>query len=160
MVQRLAKDKAVSVLHRLLPQHPELVVIGADTTVVSPRGRVLGKPRDASEARRMLSELSGRLHTVLTGYCLCIASAGKIRMIERVVNSKVRIAKLSQDIIRQYIDTGEPMDKAGAYAAQGIGMLLIEEIRGSYTNVVGLPMAELLSDLRKIGGTEPRLHRE
>lgn len=152
MVRRLAVEKAESVV--ALPElqgSKELLVIAADTTVVAPGGkRILGKPTDARDAERMLKLISGRNHEVLTGYCILSRDAvGRRRKFSRVVRSKVRIRPLSTSMIRAYIATGEPMDKAGSYAAQGFGMNWIASIRGSYTNVVGLPMCELLTDLEE-----------
>ncbi|OFZ53632.1 MAG: septum formation protein Maf [Bdellovibrionales bacterium RIFOXYC1_FULL_54_43] len=155
MVARLAREKALS----LAPADPETasprsrtLIIGADTTVVAPDGKsIFGKPRNRKDATRMLRALAGKTHTVLTGYCILEISR-KPKTHTRVVNSKVRMRPLSKQQIARYIDSGEPNDKAGAYAAQGLGMALIEGISGSYTNVVGLPMAQLLSDLDSIFG--------
>ena len=118
--------------------------------MVSPDGRkILGKPVNAQDAERMLSRLSGRQHTVLTGYCVWQTGGAKAqRSLVRIVSSKVRLRKLSKKQIRFYIETGEPMDKAGSYAAQGRGMALVEDM-GSYTNVVGLPMGQLMADLEE-----------
>jgi septum formation protein len=173
MVARLARDKAEAVAARVLAGRApgvkpgtSVVIVAADTTVVAPGGRkILGKPRDARDARRMLSTLSGREHTVLTGYCVLRLDGGgrasvskakkkapttrafRSHVLGRVVVSRVRMRKLSARDIAQYVATGEPMDKAGSYAAQGIGMALIESIRGSYANVVGLPICQLAQDL-------------
>ena len=160
MVARLAREKAEAVAARLLagavPGHKRgpTLIIAADTTVVAPDGKkVLGKPRDARDARRMLGLLSGRAHTVFTGYCVLELQPARGRgpyrshMLVRVVSSRVRMRKLSRKDIEAYVLTGEPMDKAGSYAAQGIGMALIEGINGSYANVVGLPVCQLLQDL-------------
>lgn len=153
LVSRLARAKAASVAHGL--EGPGLgepsLVIAADTIVVAPGGKkILGKPRDAAEARAMLRSLAGHTHTVLTGYCIHpvgVPGPAGARPLVRVITSKVTMRKLSVADIAAYVATGEPMDKAGSYAAQGIGMALIESIRGSYANVVGLPVAQLLSDL-------------
>jgi septum formation protein len=130
--------------------------------------RVLGKPESARDAAWMLGLLSGRTHTVLTGYCVLRLTpaaaprrAGAVarrsvagarprygtHLLVRVVTSRVRMRKLSARDIAAYVRTGEPMDKAGAYAAQGIGMALIESLSGSYSNVVGLPICQLMQDL-------------
>lgn len=143
MVKRLSILKAKNVASR---RPKDLVIVAADTTVVSPDGkRILGKPRDEREAARMLASLAGKTHTVLTGYTVLRDK----KRVTKVVRSRVRIRKLSREEIQRYVATGEPMDKAGAYAAQGIGMAFIESITGSYTNVVGLPMSQLLSDLER-----------
>lgn len=153
MVARLSLDKALSVARKLGPgKNADSVIVAADTIVVAPDGKtVLGKPRNEREARSMLSRLSGRTHTVLTGYCLMGTGKGEKmgRFHVRVIRSRVRMRKLSPKQIAAYVSTGEPMDKAGSYAAQGIGMALIERIGGSYSNVVGLPMCEVMEDLEK-----------
>jgi len=144
MVARLALLKAQAVLARV--REPALI-IAADTTVVAPGGKlVLGKPRDARDARRMLALLSGRTHTVLTGFCILPTQPGG-RAVVRVVTSRVRMRALSKRGIAAYVATGEPMDKAGSYAAQGIGTALIESLSGSYSNVVGLPICQVLQIL-------------
>lgn len=152
LVQRLSREKAESVRDIAVQRYPESLIIAADTVVVAPNGRkILGKPVDADEAKKMLKMLSGKTHLVLTGYCILYANGkGNSKKIDRVVRSKVKMRSLSAKMIDQYVATGEPMDKAGAYGAQGIGMALIDEISGSYTNVVGLPMAQLFMDLEKV----------
>jgi len=151
MVGRLAREKALAVSAQLSANADEAVVIAADTTVVSPRGKILGKPRDLKEAFKMISELQGKTHQVLTGYSLMKIKNGKIKKkISKVVSTSVTMRALNVYERHFYLSQGESMDKAGAYAAQGFGMVLIEKIRGSYTNVVGLPMSEVLRDLKKI----------
>lgn len=148
LVTRLSRSKAASVAASLHLDGSPTLVIAADTIVVAPDGkRILGKPTDAADAEKMLRSLSGRKHTVLTGYCLHPVSMPSRRVFCRVVTSRVQMRKLTREQIQFYISTGEPMDKAGAYAAQGRGMALVEALTGSYTNVVGLPMCQLLSDL-------------
>ncbi|HOM28729.1 MAG TPA: Maf family protein [Deltaproteobacteria bacterium] len=139
---RVALEKAMSASAR----HPGAVVIGADTIVVKD-GAILGKPVDEHQAREFLSLLQGDVHDVYTGYAI----VGHRRSIRRVVRSRVRFKPMTSRNIDWYIQTGEPMDKAGAYAAQGIGSLFIESVSGSYTNVIGLPMAELIEDLASFG---------
>jgi septum formation protein len=163
MVRRLALEKAQSVA--LLPeagQGEPAVVIAADTTVVAPGGkRILGKPMDVRDAERMLKLISGKTHEVLTGYCLLgWDENGRMTTWSRVVRSRVTMRKVSTEMIRDYVASGEPMDKAGSYAAQGFGMNWIQAIRGSYTNVVGLPMCELLMDLEEKFGVRPRSRLE
>lgn len=160
MVARLAQDKAEAVAVQFLAgmvpglKREAVIIIAADTTVVAPDGKkILGKPRNAAEARRMLTTLSGRTHTVLTGYCVLSLKPGTAKsayhshLLVRVVTSRVKMRKLSRKDVASYVRTGEPMDKAGSYAAQGVGMALIESINGSYANVVGLPICQLLQDL-------------
>ncbi|MDR3608467.1 MAG: Maf family protein [Oligoflexia bacterium] len=145
LVRRLCLAKALSAAENRAVSKSEIVV-AADTIVVAPNGRqILGKPTSARDAEKMLNALSGRWHTVLTGYCIWRHD----KKLVRVVTSKVKMRKLTKAQIRFYIGTGEPMDKAGSYAAQGLGMALVESIRGSYTNVVGLPMTQLLADLEQ-----------
>jgi len=150
LVKRLARLKADSVVKQVEKDFPSGVVISADTIVVAPRSAtILGKPDDHADAVRMLSSLAGRTHTVFTGYCLSGFgfTSERDRKIVRVVKSQVTLRSIDRAMIESYVRTGEPMDKAGAYAAQGIGMSFIEKISGSYTNVVGLPLSQVLADL-------------
>ena len=117
--------------------HPGCVILAADT-LVSVDETALGKPRDEADAFRMLRALSGRWHQVYTGVTVVDAN-GKVH--SAVDGTDVRFEEMSDEAIRRYISTGEPMDKAGAYAVQGIAGLWISELRGSHTNVIGLPMA-------------------
>jgi septum formation protein len=139
-VRRLAEAKAEDIAGRF----PESWVIGADTVVVVD-ARILGKPGSAREAREMLQRLSGRTHQVLTGYCIRRQSGGTC--FSDTVRTDVDFKVLSADEIDWYIRTGEPFDKAGAYAIQGIGTFLVKRINGSYTNVVGLPVCEVVEFL-------------
>jgi septum formation protein len=120
-------------------------VIGADT-VVSIDGRILGKPGSKEEAFEMLRLLSGKVHRVTTGYCIIHEG----REISGVVITEVKFRELDDDIIEAYIETGEPMDKAGAYGIQGKAGLFVEWIRGDYYNVVGFPL-EIVWKLRELG---------
>ena len=157
LVARLAHEKATDVSATIAREFPNAIIIAADTTVVAPDGKtILGKPLDAKDAERMLQLLAGETHTVLTGYCILRTVMGKPEKIRvRVVKSRVRMRTLTRTEISRYVSTGEPLDKAGSYAAQGIGMSLIRSLRGSYTNVVGLPMAHLVADLKRVYGIEP-----
>ena len=149
MVRRLSAEKAVAVA--LQAKLNDVIIIAADTTVVSPKGKILGKPTDLKDAFKMISELQGKTHQVLTGYALVKIKKGKIqRTISKVVSTAVTMRALTITERNFYLSQGESMDKAGAYAAQGFGMVLIEKIRGSYTNVVGLPMNEVLQHLVKL----------
>jgi len=123
------------------------IVIGADTIVVLD-GRVLGKPRDEEDARKMLGQLSGNTHTVITGLALINTRSGL--RIGEAVESKVSFRTLSDEEIDSYIATGEPMDKAGAYGIQERGAGFVTHVQGCYTNVVGLPVSCLLTSLEKI----------
>lgn len=113
------------------------LVLAADT-VVALDGELLGKPAGPAEARAMLARLAGRRHEVFTGVAL--RDPGRERLEQAVARTSVDIAPLSADRIAWYVDTGEPLDKAGAYAIQGLGALLVTRIEGNYTNVVGLPL--------------------
>lgn len=148
MVLRLAHLKAQAVfLEQDLPKN--IIVIAADTTVVSPRGKNLGKPQNANEARSMLRLLAGKTHTVLTAYCLMGTKRNQRVSHLGYTRSRVKMRSVSAHWIKNYVATEEPMDKAGSYAAQGIGMSLIESISGSYTGVVGLPICQVTRDLEK-----------
>ena len=142
-VLRLARLKAQEIAR----DQDSAVIIGADTIVVL-GGEILGKPKDEEEAFAMLSQMSGRVHRVFTGFCVLDASDGS--EYSEAVESKVRFKHLTPEEIRGYIKTGEPMDKAGAYAVQGRGSYMIKEIQGSYTNVVGLPLCELFEVLSRV----------
>jgi septum formation protein len=141
----------LAVGQKIMASGETAVIIAADTTVVSPQGKILGKPVDEKDALKMISAIQGKTHTVLTGYSLAKVSKGKVvKTVSKVVKTQVTMRKLSKAEQGFYLSRGESMDKAGAYAAQGYGMVLIEKINGSYTNVVGLPMKEVLEDLHKI----------
>ena len=131
-VERLARNKAEVIAHR----HPEATVLGADT-IVTVDGVLLGKPADDTEAAAMLFRLSGRSHEVMTG--VAVAHHGVTR--SDVAVSVVTFRTLDRDEIEAYVATGEPRDKAGAYAIQGIGGELVESVDGAWDNVVGLPMS-------------------
>jgi len=143
-VARLSGDKAEAVAR----EHPESWVIAADTTVVH-GGHLLEKPADAADAARMLSTLSAATHMVYTGVTVRHVESGWLET--RVEETEVRMLNLTPAEIDWYVGTGEPLDKAGAYAAQGIGAIFIESVRGSFTNVVGLPLATLYNMLRNAG---------
>lgn len=147
-VIRMAKEKAAAVRVSC----PEAWVISGDTVVCLGR-RILGKPEDAEDAVKILMDLSGREHQVRTGFC--ISHAGKQVEIARSVTTTVRFAAFSEATARAYVATGESLDKAGAYAIQGRGACLVEAIEGSYTNVVGLPLLEVLQVLEENGAIEP-----
>lgn len=143
-VARLSRDKA----RALAVQYPAQWVIAADTTVLL-GDQLLEKPVDAKDAERMLATIAGKTHIVYTGVTL--ERADREYRDTRVAESEVRMLPLSQREIEWYVATGEPLDKAGAYAVQGIGAMFIDSIHGSYTNVVGLPLATLFQMMRKAG---------
>ena len=144
---RAARDKAVWVHATLVKEETCGVVIGADT-VVTLEGRIFGKPSGEADARAMLSLLSGKTHEVVTGLCV-ISSEGKTHAL--YVATQVTMNRLSVAEVAAYVATGEPMDKAGAYAIQGGAAYMVSRIEGSYTNVVGLPLAELHRLLKQQG---------
>ena len=127
----LGKAKAVAA------NHPEEAVVLSADTLVAVDGKALGKPHSEEEAFQMLSLLSGRWHQVYTGVC-AVDAQGMVH--QRVVGTQVHFCPMTEEEIRRYIATGEPMDKAGAYAVQGIAGLWIDKLEGSYSNVIGLPM--------------------
>lgn len=144
---RLAREKALAVWQA----RPQDVVLGSDTIVVVDE-TILGKPVDAADATRMLRALSDRTHQVITG--VCVVWPGKLRKEDRQLKTAsettlVTMNKLSEEDIQEYIATGEPMDKAGAYAIQGIASRWIPRIEGDYSNVVGLPVALVYRMLRE-----------
>jgi septum formation protein len=140
--ERLARDKALAVAH----QRPNDCVLGADTVVVV-EGQLLGKPSDAADAARMLRMLSGRKHQVITGVCLVVS--GKPLVASET--TFVIVSEITGKDIADYVASGEPMDKAGAYAIQGIASRWIPRIEGDYSNVVGLPVALVFGMLRQAG---------
>jgi septum formation protein len=143
-VRRVAAEKARAVLR----QHPDGTVLAADTTVVVD-GAMLGKPSDDEDARHMLARLSGRAHRVMTG----VVVAGGGREVGAVASTLVRFAVLTPADIDWYVASGEPRDKAGAYGAQGLASRFVEGIEGSYSNVVGLPVALVHTLLAEQGFT-------
>lgn len=132
-VERLAREKALAIL----VSEPDATVIGSDTSVVL-GGRILGKPVGPEEAKDMLQRLSGNTHQVMTAVAVASATACK----SRISVTEVRFRQLSDAEIEAYVSTGEPMDKAGGYGIQGRGGIFVEELRGSYSAVVGLPLQE------------------
>lgn len=148
-VRRVAREKALAAGAGA----PRAPILGADTVVVAD-GEILGKPRDAEDARRMLRGLSGISHRVLTGVCLVPAGSaegGDARAEVRVAATTVEFAALTDEEIAWYVSTGEPMDKAGAYAIQGFASRFVTRIDGSYSNVVGLPVALVYGMCRRVG---------
>ncbi|HEY6011576.1 MAG TPA: Maf family protein [Nitrospirota bacterium] len=144
---RVACDKARAAAARAT----EGIVIGADTIVVL-EDTVFGKPADARDAERMLQLLSGRMHRVITGLAVLDAATGKI--LTRSSTTCVWFKRLSREEIKAYVESGEPLDKAGAYGIQGLGALLVERIEGCYYNVVGLPLS-LLGEMLSEFGVDP-----
>lgn len=142
-VKRLSKDKATVIAL----QHPNALVLGADTIVVID-GLILGKPKSKKQAREMLQRLSNRVHTVFTGFTLVCSDTGVLKT--KVVRSSVQFKDIAPDEMDWYVNCDEPYDKAGGYAVQGKGAYFIKSIRGSYTNVIGLPLCEVLEELKHL----------
>ena len=140
--ERLAREKA----HRLAERHPDALVIAADTIVVLD-GAILGKPADAGEARAMLAQLSGRTHTVHTA--IAVARGGRTE--SAVESVAVTFRTLGAVEIAEYVATGEPLDKAGAYGIQGFGATIVERIEGDYFSVMGLGLRRLVALLELLG---------
>jgi septum formation protein len=138
--ERLAREKALAVAR----QRPQDFVLGADTVVVVD-GQLLGKPSDAADAARMLRMLSGRAHQVITGVCLVVSGQPSVAS----ETTSVTMSEISEKEISDYVSSGEPMDKAGAYAIQGIASRWFPRIEGDYSNVVGLPVALVFRMLRQ-----------
>jgi septum formation protein len=143
--ERLAEEKALAVL----AHHPRNFVLGADTIVLID-DHILGKPKDAQDGIRMLRMLSGRSHLVITGVCLA-GPEGKSFIDVRSETTTVTVTELSEDDIRSYVATGEPLDKSGAYGIQGRASRWISRIEGDYFNVVGLPVSLVYRMLREHG---------
>ena len=144
LAKHLSREKAFSVSEK----YRDALIIAADT-FISFRNRLLGKPHTAREAVRMLAMLSGKSHTVITGYAVLDTATGKC--VSRAIETRVWLRKLTATEIRAYVRTGEPLDKAGAYAIQGLGSLIVMKIEGDYFNVVGLPLASLAKTLKTFG---------
>ena len=143
-VNRIAHEKAVKVGKHF----PDKWVIAADTIVVL-KGKVLGKPKSERDAFNMLKTLRGKWHKVITGYC--VLNLVKNIVYRDIVETKVFVRDMTDDEINRYIKTSEPMGKAGSYAVQGKGGYMVKEIKGSYTNVVGLPICEVAEALLSLG---------
>lgn len=145
-VVRLSRDKAREVALRA--EVPGRWFIGSDTIVLRDQ-TILNKPEDTADAMTMLTSLSGRRHKVLSGYAVFDRQTDQSE--DGVVTTEVEFRQLTARQIAGYIATGEPMDKAGAYAIQGIGAFMVRRIEGSYSSVVGLPLCEVIEALEKLG---------
>lgn len=160
VVQELASQKAKEIAgmvkayeetHEELMTPQDIMVIGADT-IVAYDNQILGKPKDEEDAFRMLSMLSGNTHSVYTGVSIILlAESGKAGEITFYEKTDVIMRQMDEEEIRRYIATGEPMDKAGAYGIQGKCAIYIDKIDGDYNNVVGLPIAAIYRELKKLG---------
>lgn len=144
LARKISLGKAEAVAAR----HKNAIVIAADTFGVTD-GRILGKPHTSDEARKTLAAISGKLHSVITGFSIIDCDTNKT--LSRSVATKVYIKRLTQTEIDVYVKSGEPMDKAGAYAIQGRGAVIVEKIEGDYYNVIGLPLNALAEALKEFG---------
>ncbi len=144
VVRRLSREKAEGVARK----HRNAVIIAADTIVLM-GDKILGKPHSQAEAKKMLRTLSGKSHIVITGFTI-IDTAGK-RILSKAVETKVYIRELNPKEIDAYVESGEPLDKAGAYGIQGLGSVIVEKVEGDYFNVVGLPLSALAESLKEFG---------
>jgi septum formation protein len=142
MNMSLEKAKAVAA------RHPGSIIIAADTFGLL-RGKIIGKPHTDDEARKTLHSLSGKMHRVITGFTILDTAENKL--VSRSVETKVYFKKLTAGEIDNYVKSGEPLDKAGAYAIQGLGAVLVEKISGDYYNVIGLPLSPLAECLKEFG---------
>ena len=140
----LSSEKAKNIAAK----YKNALVIAADTFIVF-KGSLMGKPHTREEARRMLTLLNGKAHSVITGFTIIDTNTKK--KLSRSVETKVYFRKMTAQEIEAYVKTGEPLDKAGAYAIQGIGAVIIKKIEGDYFNVVGLPLSSLTGALKKFG---------
>lgn len=157
VVKELARQKAEDVAARIIEEcgkngkhkdKPDIVVIGADT-VVSAEGNILGKPASKAEAESMIKMLQGKTHQVYTGVAIYFGDSGQWKVF--VESTDVFVCPIDEDCIRQYVETGEPMDKAGAYGIQGLFAAFICRIEGDYNNVVGLPIGRVCRELMAAG---------
>lgn len=148
-VARIAREKLQAVRRDLDVQDFDFCGVVCADTIVALDDKILGKPTSRAHERQMVSQLCGRTHSVYSAYSLFGREADVV--ISRVVSTKVTVRAASPQEIEDYVSTGEGKDKAGAYAIQGKGAFLVERIEGSYTNVVGLPLCELVLDLKSLG---------
>ena len=144
LAERLSYRKA----YKISKKHSNAVIIAADTVVVL-NGKIIGKPKNPKEAVSILKKLSGKIHSVITAFTIFDTKTSK--SITKSVETKVFMKKLTEKEINYYVNTGEPLDKAGAYGIQGFGGIFIEKIDGDYYNVVGLPLTALIRELKNFG---------
>ncbi len=146
--RRMARELALGKARKAAERNPDALIIAADTLVVL-GDRIMGQPRTVAEARRMLRALNGRAHSVITAFTVLDAASG--RMKTRSVETSVRMRQVPLKVIDSYVRTREPLDKAGGYAIQGLGAVLVDRIEGDYSNVVGLPLGALAEVLKEFG---------
>lgn len=146
--KKLVKFLSLEKVKTAAKKHLNAIIIAADTLVVY-QDKILGKPKTLKHARRMLQLLNNKKHSVFTGFT--ILDTKNKKTISKVVETKVYFRKLSEEEIENYVHSEKPLDKAGAYAIQGLGELLIKKIEGDYSNIVGLPVSELAQNLKHFG---------
>jgi septum formation protein len=144
----LAKSLSLEKAKLVAKKHMNALVIAADTFIVF-EGKILGKPRTETEAKEMLETINGKLHSVITGFTIIDTENNKA--LSKAVETKVYIRKLSSNEIDAYVESKEPLGKAGAYAIQGLGSVIVEKIEGDYFNVIGLPLSALTESLKEFG---------
>jgi septum formation protein len=144
LAEAMSYEKAMVVAKK----RKNAIIIAADTLGVL-KGKIIGKPKTNAEAREMLVILSGKSHAVITGFTVLDTDENKV--LTKSVETKVRVKKLTSEEIDAYVESGEPLDKAGAYAIQGLGATIIDSIEGDYSNVVGLPLSTLVKSLKEFG---------
>jgi len=144
LARKLSREKA----RAIAPKYRNAIIIAADTLGVL-GDKILGKPRNEAQARRMLETISGKCHSVITGFTILDTESNK--SLSKSVETRVFIRKLTPDEIDAYVKSKEPLDKAGAYAIQGLGSMIVERIEGDYYNVIGLPLAALAESLKEFG---------
>ena len=144
LAMSISREKALAVASR----HNNAIIIAADTFIVF-RGKIMGKPATEAEARKMLATLSGKSHSVITGFTIIGTDENKVS--SKSVETKVHLKRLTIEEIDAYVKSQEPLDKAGAYAIQGLGAVLVEKIEGDYFNVIGLPLCALTESLKEFG---------
>jgi septum formation protein len=145
---KLAKFLSLKKAEAVMSRHKNAVIVAADTFIVF-HGELMGKPRDAEEARKMLRKLSGKTHSVITGYTIIDTEHRK--ELSRAVETKVTFRRITGKEIDAYVRSKEPLDKAGAYAIQGLGAVFVRRIEGDYFNVIGLPLNSLVESLKEFG---------
>ncbi len=144
LVKSISLGKAMAVAKN----YRDAVIIAADTIGVF-KGKIIGKPHSAGAARKMLMNMSGKSHRVITG--LTIYDTVTLKLVTLTVETRVYFKKLTTEEVQNYVKTGEPLDKAGAYAIQGLGAVIVEKINGDYYNVMGLPLHALVENLKEFG---------
>jgi septum formation protein len=144
LAKKLSQEKALAVSKK----YSDAIIIAADTIGVF-EGKIVGKPRTSTEATKMLRMLNGKSHLVVTGFTIIDTKTGKT--VSKSVETTVYFRKLTEAEIDAYVKTGEPLDKAGGYALQGLGALIVEKITGDFYNVIGLPLSALVESLKTFG---------